>query len=274
MNKMKYAISNIAWPQEKTDVVLGMLYETGISGIEIAPSRVWKDTEKLSFFEINKFRQLVEKHQLRIIGLHSLLYDHPELGLFKGKNIEDKTIEFLEHLMNICCDLGGKFLIFGSPKARERGNLPIEEAMKIASEFFKKIAEKAQHHNVFFCIEHLGPDETDFIDSARVSLELIRRVNHPYFRGHLDAKSLHSSGEICFETFRDFADIIQHFHINEPGLNPIAVSSVVNHQLLAQYLKEIKYDNYVSIEQKTIETSDPIGIVKKSIEVMKTWYRQ
>ena len=92
---MKYAISNIAWPIEMTEKVLNILAKSEISGIEVAPSKVWSNTDKISFSQIEEYRRLLKRYGFKVVGLHSLLYDHPDLGLFKGKNVRALTKKFL-----------------------------------------------------------------------------------------------------------------------------------------------------------------------------------
>ena len=269
---MKYAISNIAWQKELTDNVYLILQEYNVSGVEVAPSKVWDNVENVSYKEIVEYKKKLATWGLEIVGFHSLFYDQPGLGLFREEHIEKKTKDFLKHLITLCADCGGRTLIFGSPKARKRGNLPVEKAMEIAAAFFMEVAEKAKEKDVFLCIEPLGPEETDFINSAYSALQLIKKVNHPYFQGHLDAKSLYASGEISYQTFQNFAPFLKHFHVNEPELKPLCFSNVVDHCLIGKYLKDIGYTGYVSIEQRSVDSIDTLSVIKKSIEEMKKCY--
>lgn len=270
---MKYAISNIAWPTEMTGDVLRMLSEAGISGIEVAPSKVWRNTKNISFSQIEKYRKFIEEYDLKIVGLHSLLYDCPDLGLFKGKDIEKRTEKFLKNLIGLCADLGGRTLIFGSPNCRKRGKIPLVEAMATAVDFFQRLAEKAREEKVFFCVEPLGSDETDFINSAASALKLIKMVNNPGFQGHLDAKALYSSNEMSLKVFEDFSPVLKHFHVNEPWLKQLGKTMIINHESLGKYLREINYEEYVSIEQKPVASDETLGTIKRSVEVLKLCYK-
>ena len=80
---IRTGVSNIALPAYDQNSELAKLSEFGLSGLEIAPSRVWQDTWKgLSGAEVNQYRQAVSSAGLDVIGLHSLLYDQPALSLF------------------------------------------------------------------------------------------------------------------------------------------------------------------------------------------------
>ena len=79
---MKLTASNIALSPYKHAEELKSLPNMGLFGLEVAPSRVWKDTWKgLSPKSVEKYRNEVEKAGLSIVGLHSLFYDKPELDI-------------------------------------------------------------------------------------------------------------------------------------------------------------------------------------------------
>ena len=98
----------------------------------------------------------VENSGLKVIGIHSLFFDQPHLGLFRGPDIRKNTIKFLIHLSNICADLGGKFLVFGSPQARKRDSLSINSADLEAISFFSELSNHIEKHGTYVVIESLG----------------------------------------------------------------------------------------------------------------------
>ncbi len=76
------AVSNIALPAYDHEAELGRLRELGIEGLEVAPSRVWPDTWRgLKPADVAAYRRAVTDAGLRVVGLHSLLFDHPDMGL-------------------------------------------------------------------------------------------------------------------------------------------------------------------------------------------------
>ena len=132
---MNFAVSNIGLTAFSHDRELAQLLELGITGVEVAPSRVWKNTwDELKSSDVQKYRKTVENAGLRVIGLHSLFYDQPELGLFKGSQIRTKSLQFLTHLSAVCRDLGGKTLIYGG--GRKRGKIRENDAITETVDFF------------------------------------------------------------------------------------------------------------------------------------------
>ena len=217
------------------------------------------------------YRKAVESAGLRVIGLHSLLYDQPGLALFGGGGQRRETMDFMEHLSRVCRDLGGRTLIWGS--GRKRGNVPLEDANKTAVDFFRQLCPKIADHGTCFCFEPLGPDDADFINSALDSLDIVRAVDHPALRVQLDAKALAANDESDIATFRAVADHLVHFHANEPGLGVLGTSGDIDHGLLGRNLKDIGYGGAVSIEQRLVNDADPIADVAASAAVLKEHYQ-
>lgn len=244
----------------------------GFDGIEVAPSRVWKDTwHGLGTADVEAYRKAVEATGLNIIGLHSLFFDHPELGMFRGIDVRERTLDFLVHLSGLCRDLGGKTLIYGSKTARPRGDLTAAEAHAEAVDFMGELCRRIEGHGTCFCFEPLEKDVADFINSAHESLAIVKDVNDPGIGVQLDAKALVANGEALAETFATVRDHLVHFHANEPGLGVLRSSGVVDHAALGGYLRNVGYDGYVSNEQ-VMATGDPLAGLARSAEVLRACY--
>ncbi len=116
---MKYAVYNIALtPHEHADELI-QLREVGLDGIEVALSRAWKDTwHGLSAPDIDVYRRQIEAAGLETVGLHSLLFDRPDLALCETAGQRRGLMEFFVHLSAVCRDLGGRTLIWGGGRRR------------------------------------------------------------------------------------------------------------------------------------------------------------
>ena len=132
------AISNIALTAFDHGAELDRLGDLGLTGLEVAPSRVWRNTwHGLAAAEVERYRRLVETAGLRVVGLHSLFFRHPELGLFKEPEVRAQTQDFLVHLSALCRDLGGRTLIYGG--GRRRGDVGPEAAFAETVGFFGEL---------------------------------------------------------------------------------------------------------------------------------------
>lgn len=270
---IRLAVSNIALPAFTHDAELARLGDFGLEGLEVAPSRVWRDTwDGLTARMVSEYRRIVESAGLRVVGLHSLFYDQPSLGLFKPAALRARTLDFLVHLSAMCRDLGGKTLIYGSAPARARGALPEKAAVGETVNFLGELTRRIEDHGTCFCFEPLGPDEADFINSALDALAIVKAVDHAALRVQLDAKALIANQEARIETFRAVAPYLVHFHANDPGLGVLGGTGAVDHAALGAMLGNIGYDGYVSIEQRMLSEDDPLADVGRSALVLATCY--
>lgn len=268
---MKLSISNIALPALDHDNLLPDLFALGLEGLEIAPSRRWSSTwHDLRGADVADYRRKIEDAGLEIVGLHSLLYDQPELSLFGTSGQRDGLFQFFMHLSGICRDLGGRTLIWGG--GRRRGAIAADLARAIAIDFFGELCESIGDHGTCFCLEPLGPADTDFIHTVSDSLDIVRAVDRPALRVQIDAKALYDNDEFDIATFRAGAQALVHYHANEPGLEILGSSGKIDHHAAGKFLREIGYDGYVSIEQKMIGPENPLAAIERSVSLLKEAY--
>ena len=267
----RFAVSNIALsPYDHVDE-LARLPELGLEGLEVAPSRVWRDTWKgLAAVEVEAYRKKVESAGLCVIGLHSLFFNQPELGLFKGPEVRAETLDFLVHLSGLCRDLGGGTMIYGG--GRKRGELPFKAAFAETVGFCGEFCRRIEGHGTVLCFEPLGPADSDFINNVADALSVVVAVDHPALAMQLDAKALVDNGEAEYAPFDAAKRYLVHFHANEPGLTVLGSSGRVDHAAFGGYLKKIGYQGFVSIEQCMLNESDPLADVATSARVLEECY--
>ena len=121
-------------------------------------------------------------------------------------------------------------------------------------------------------MEPLGPNDTDFVNSAIESLRIVREINSPGVRVQLDAKALVENHEAKLETFKAVSEELVHFHANEPDLITLGASGEIDHVELGSMLNQIGYSGFISIEQKLQNEKAPMPDSEKSIKVLKSSY--
>lgn len=268
---MKHAVSNIALTAYRHEKELVQLGEMGVRGIEVAPSRIWENTwHGLEAGQVSTYRRQIEAAGLEVVGLHSLLFDQPELELFADQDRRDNLLSFFVHLSAVCRDLGGRTLIWGG--GRRRGKVSSDDAVDQAIEFFTVLGDRIDRHGTCFCIEPLGPNDTDFIRTVAESRDIVKAVDRPSLGIQIDAKALVANEEMVLETFRAVAGDLVHYHANEPGFDRLGASGTVDHAAAGSYLRDIGYDGYVSIEQKMVDPENPLAAIEKSVSLLKEAY--
>ena len=269
----RLAVSNIALTEYRHNDELARLADFGIEGLEVSPSRIWEDWwHGLTPSMVESYRRTVEQAGLRVVGLHTLFWQQDHLGLFKGTEATAETIDYLAHLSGVCRDLGGTSLVFGSGRARMRGERTFDQAASETIEVFGTLASRIADHGTFFAFEALGPSDSDFINSIKEALVIVDRLDNPTMRTHLDAKALVQADEVNPETFAAAEATVAHFHANEPDLGVLGTSGEVDHRRLGELLRGIDYAGYVSIEQRQLNMDDPLSDVAHSAEVLRACY--
>lgn len=246
---MKLAVSNIAWDNSELADHLALLRDLGCQGVELAPSCIWPEPVYASAPERAGLRALIKNSGLELAGFHALLFTRPDLQLFRDRAGLDQTVGYMIGLARLCSDLEGAVMVLGSPRNRVRHGRDYDECLAWAAEAFSQVAAACAPLGVILCIEPLGPDETEFVMSAREGARLVNRVNHPHFRLHLDAKALLSTGENLDSILGEHGALLRHFHVGDPGLAPPG-STGADHAALGRALRYSGYRHYVSIEMR------------------------
>jgi sugar phosphate isomerase/epimerase len=93
-------------------------------------------------------------------------------------------------LIDLCAQLGGKYLVHGSPAQRrlEAGETR-EAATARAQECFAAVAERAQQAGVLYCIEPLSSEQTPLINTLEEAFQLVSGIGNPAVRSMLDCSS-------------------------------------------------------------------------------------
>lgn len=269
---MKFAICNETyqgWGFEKT---CEHIAATGYEGIEVAPFTLKDDPRELTEREAEAFGKTAREAGLEVIGLHWLLVKPAWLHLTTPDDLlRGDTVQFAQHLAGICAAMGGRIMVWGSPKQR---NLEDEweyaDAAARAAEALRKVAEAADKVGVTIAMEPLARKETNFLTTAAETIELLKQVDHPACRLHLDVKAMSDEPSPIPEIIAASEDHLAHFHANDPNLRGPGFGDV-DHRPIAAALKESGYDGYVSVEVFDYQP-DPETIATQSLAYLKEVY--
>lgn len=251
---MKFAICNETFQDQPFTAACRCVGRCGYAGIEVAPFTLGKLVTDISARERNEIRQTAEDAGLEIIGLHWLLVVPPGVPKELHINCPDATIrkqtqDYYQDLIRFCADLGGSIMVHGSPKQRNWDPADwYQDVFARTVEFFQGCMETCRENGVTICFEPLTHAETNFMNSARDTRELIRAVDHPNFQLHLDAKAI-CGGEYVHhaEVIQQNRDVLKHFHANDRNRRGPGTGDV-DFRPIAAALREIGYDGYVSVE--------------------------
>ena len=263
---MKLSFSNIAL-KKNLDFLLDFAVYNGCDGLEMAPDLVIDRPTKSSFHQRQNILKKIKKKNLEVTGLHSLLFQKDDCELFDTRDKRKNLIIYLKEIMQFCADLGGKQVVYGSPKSRKLNKLNHLEAKEISLDVFKELSEFGKSVNVYFCIEPLDKIECEFINTYKEAIELTKTINSNYFKINFDTKTFFYTKENLIELEKNF-DYYYHFQISDEELKPIYLSKN-NHNEINSFIRRNNYDKFISIEM--IDTGNNEDLVK-SIKFVKEKY--
>lgn len=266
---MKLSISNIAWTATEDDKVLALLPTYGVTAIEIAPTRIWTDWQ-YDATAVGAFREVLQQKGLGCSSLQAILYGKPDLKLFGTSKEKAALIEHLKQVADLAANLGAVPLVLGAPKNRDQGDKDEATAFAEAVDLLSEVADYFDQRNVCLCLE---PNPSvygcNFITNSQSGAQLVRTVNSPGFRLHLDAAGMYLAGEDIPRAIQAAADTLAHFHISEPHLGNFAEPQVP-HREIAQALQAIGWNQWVVIEMRSSE--QPITTVRQALETVIDLY--
>jgi len=270
---MKFALCNEMFENRPVAEVCSVAGRLGYHGIEIAPFTLARSAKDVTPNVRKEVRQTVADHGLEVVGLHWLFVGPTGLHITTPDvAVWRETRDYLSCLVDLCSDLGGKVLVVGSPK--QRNILPGQTwqgAWKRATELFSAVLGKASRLGVTLCIEPLSPKETDFINTVAEGLQMVRQINHPNFKLHLDVKAVCSESRPVPEIIRSVkAEDIGHFHVNDPNLYGPGMGDV-DYGPIAEAIRDIGYDKWLSVEVFKYDP-DPETIARRSIEYLRGYF--
>jgi D-psicose/D-tagatose/L-ribulose 3-epimerase len=271
---MKLAISNIAWTEREEPAVAALLQRLGVRFVEIAPTKKWDDlTKQVSAEEVAAYKDFWKGYGIEIVAFQSMLFKRPDLKIFESDNNRQATQEYLHKFIELAGDFGAGVMVFGSPRNRKRDNLSKKEATRLSIPFFEQLGGAASVYQTKFCIEPNAPQyDCDFITTAQEGIDLVKAVNNPGFRLHLDIACMTLAGDRVGDSIKSAADYLQHFHISSPMLEQVENRQDVNHVEAAAALRDIGYKGFTSIEMRPGNPDENIMRVEKAVQFVQQVY--
>ena len=268
----KYAMCNesmkdLTWAEQ-----CKIVSNAGFKGIEIAAfTLVNEGVNDLDQAQRSQMVQVMKDHGLECVGLHWLLAPPPKGLHFTAPDaaIRQKTVAYLDDLIDFCGDLGGTVMIFGSPKQRNTLGISVDEAKKYFADGLAAVADHAQQRNVKILVEHLDHSQTDVVNTLAEAMDIVKAVNHPAIDMMFDFHNTADETE-SFETLvKRYYDNILHVHVQEMDGNYLGTGKA-NEEFVGtfQLLKDMNYDKWVSLEVFDFSPGGQV-IAKESMKVLK-----
>lgn len=194
--------------------------EVGYDGLEVAPFTLGAEPHRLPDSEVRRFRRIAEEERMPIAGLHWLLAAPEGLSITSEDDaIFQRTVEVGQGLIALCRDLGGRYLVHGSPLQRQLQPGREAEGRQRAIAYFAAMAEAAEKAGVTYYLEPLSRADTGFVNTIEEALAVIQEIDSPTLATMLDCYAASGNGEDILALLRRWApaDAIRHVHFNDPN---------------------------------------------------------
>ena len=192
----------------------------GYDGLEIAPYTLSEEPHRMGAARIAAARAAAEDAGIAVTGLHWLLIKPGGLSISsKDETTRQRTVDVMCSLIDLCAELGGKYLVHGSPQQRrvEAGETRAA-AMARAKDCFAAVAERAQKAGVVYCIEPLSSEQTPLINTLEEAARLVAEIGSPSIKTMVDCSS---AGRMEKEPLNALIDrwlpkgVIAHVQVND-----------------------------------------------------------
>jgi D-psicose/D-tagatose/L-ribulose 3-epimerase len=163
----------------------------GYDGLEVAPYTLSDEPHRLGSAQLAAARAAAADAGIAITGLHWLLLKPAGLSIStRDDNTRRKTVDVMLALVDQCAELGGRYLVHGSPQQRRIDSGDTREAaLARAQECFRAVAERAEKAGVIYCVEPLGSDQTPLVNTLEEAVAVVKAIGSRNLRTMLDCSS-------------------------------------------------------------------------------------
>ena len=267
---MRLAISNLAWPSEQNEQAFDRLAGLGVQGVEVAPTRLaaWDD---IGDAMLSRYRARVESAGLVVSSLQAVLFGRPALQLLGDGAAYDGMVEHMRQVGGIGSALGAGVLVFGSPRNRLRGDMDMGRAWALARDRLRQLGEITLASGVVIGVEPVPAIYGgDFLTSWSEVLRMVRDVDHPGVRVHLDTGCVSLNGDAIGDAIEAARDVLCHFHAAQPQLGDFQ-DPLPSHAEAAAGLHKAGYRRWLSIEMRE-RADEPLAATEHAIRTVRGIY--
>ena len=225
--------------------VLAEMESIGFDYIELSLSDVMK-LDKTGF---SRLKQRLEDSNVKCEACHNFI---PSGVRLTGSDADlSAACEYVGKAFKRAARLGAKVVVFGSSGARNiPPGYPYSSARKQIGELLGRMGDQAEEHDLTVAVESLNRRESNIINTLREALYLSRELNHPHVKLVCDYYHMMIENEDT-KIILEAGEEIRHVHISEPDKRGFPVVAKQSYHEYFQLLKDIGYQERVSIEAYT-----------------------
>jgi D-psicose/D-tagatose/L-ribulose 3-epimerase len=251
----------------------------GYDGLEIAPYTLSDEPHRIGAAQLAAARAAAADAGIVVTGLHWLLVKPSGLSISaRDAAVRKRTVDVMLGFVDQCAELGGRYLVHGSPQQRrvESGETR-DAAMARAQESFAAIAERAQKAGVVYCIEPLASDQTPLINTLEEAAAMVKGIGSPSVRTMLDCSS---AGRMESAPLPALVDkwlpqgMIAHVQVNDrnrrgPGQGEQRFAPLIAALVRHKYAGDIAVEPFDYVPDGPGAAARAIGYIKGILEALQ-----
>ncbi len=163
----------------------------GYRGLEVAPYALAEDPTTIGDTQAAQWAAIARDHGLVISGLHWLLVAPKGLSIsHPDAAVRARTSAAVQRLIELCAQLGGGYLVHGSPAQRNpQPGQTAADALARATEAWVAAGECAARFGLTYCIEPLSRDQTQVVNTVSEAVAIVEAAALPSLKTMLDTCS-------------------------------------------------------------------------------------
>ena len=163
----------------------------GYRALEVAPYTLADDPTAITELQARQWASIAADHGLAISGLHWLLVAPKGLSISNpDAAVRARTQSAIERLIELGAQLGGSYLVHGSPAQRNpQPGQSHADALARATEAWVAAGERATALGLTYCIEPLSRDQTSVVNTVAEAAAIVEAAGLPGLRTMLDTCS-------------------------------------------------------------------------------------
>jgi D-psicose/D-tagatose/L-ribulose 3-epimerase len=251
----------------------------GYDGLEIAPYTLSEEPHRMGAAQIAAARAAAADAGIAVTGLHWLLLKPQGLSIStRDDAVRRRTVDVMLALVDQCAELGGRYLVHGSPQQRrvDTGDTRAA-AMARAQECFAAVAERAEKAGVVYCIEALSADQTPLINTIEEAAALVQAVGSRAVRTMLDCSAASRMETAPFPALVDTwvpRGMIAHVQVNDrnrrgPGQGEQRFAPLLAALVRHGYAGDIAVEPFDYVPDGPAAAARAIGYIKGILEALQ-----
>ena len=231
--------------------------DLGYRGLELAPFTFGDDAWRMPAAKRAQIRRACSDNGLEVSGLHWLLAAPTGLSITTSdRAVWQRSVDVLRGSIDLCAELGGSYLVHGSPAQRR---VVMSDDAARAEEAWILAGEQAALAKVAYCLEPLARPDCNFVNTLAEAAAIVRRLGNPALRIMVDtlAASLMEPEPVADAIRRWMpTGLVAHVQFNDrnrrgPGQGDDRFAPVV------RALRETGYGGWIAMEPFIYEPDGP-----------------